>query len=110
MARKFDGVDDTVILTNPSVMNLASGDSVMLEVWARYPSLPSAVFTQFGRKGTAPVAGVGWALRNNAGNFWVFVISDGTTQLNPQQASAFSANTWYHLAGVYNRDDDIARI
>jgi hypothetical protein len=94
----FDGTGDSLSLASNSAFNLGTGEFTV-ECWV-YPTNPSGnAGYQMLVNRTNYSANTGWGLWIQVSKFG-FWMDGASTQIN--DASAITANTWYHLAAVRN--------
>ncbi len=81
--------------------SLAVGDGVSggcaLEGWFRLPSLPSGTQTIMGKASS-------YELKATSAGFVHWIVTNSGNTATVVSSSAITANTWYHVAGVYNGD------
>lgn len=99
-ALNFDGTDDYATITNANQTGLGITGPLTIEAWARVDTLGATIVIA-GKSGATPNAG--YNIRMSSGNFFTLALSnDGTTTTNFNGNTTVSANTWYHVAGVYD--------
>lgn len=101
-AQNFDGVDDFVDMGNPASLQITG--SLTVSAWVKADAFPNGddnyIVTKAGdsNKNFKLSATIDNAVRQ----FYMMVSSDGSLSTIRYTSTTVTANTWYHVVGVYN--------
>ncbi|MEM9273742.1 MAG: cadherin domain-containing protein [Cyanobacteria bacterium P01_F01_bin.143] len=106
----LDGTDDYVSVPNPETMNFSDSESFTVEAWV-YDDPNSAVAWNniLSKKGGGSTT-VGWTLRLDSFDRPALFLADGSSVLNVRGSTALTEGEWYHLAGVVDRTENLAKL
>ena len=99
MAMKFDGVDDEVKVLDNSLLDMAGGNTISLEVMTKVLAIPSS-----GVKVLAGKDFTGYQLLLHSDGRFSFSVRNGTSTVWDRAYSTTIAQVgkWYHIIGIYD--------
>ena len=93
LALAFDGSSDGAYVL--SATDLANKSNMTIEGWLRIDSLPAGTRDVVAKRGA-------WLLQLTSTGKLIWTLKDDNSTATLTSNSTFVANTWYHVAGVYN--------
>lgn len=96
----FDGTDDYIDIGNTDEINQITGTTnITVSSWVYYDSYTSPAGQQY----SVITCKSGWVwLLENPSNTLRFRITAGGSDVNVQDTTTHSLNTWYHVVGTYD--------
>ena len=99
-ALDFDGSDDCVVVADDASLT-PTGNAVTLEAWIKPASIPGGLMMVAGKWNDGDRE---YEIMIHNGKVYFFIV-DGSGYESVASSTTLSADTWYHVAGVYDGAD-----